>query len=113
YAPSKLHDPLIRDLMSRTECYRDPSLDAVYPQQWPAAAELHLKDGTVVSTRVDFATGEPENPVSRPALVDKFISLTRESIADPARAAQQILALESEPHVQGLGAIARGAVDSH
>ena len=75
YTQAKLHDPTVRDLMARTDCYRDPELDAVYPRQWPSSAEIHLTDGRVVSTRVDFATGEPENPVSREALLEKFVSL--------------------------------------
>src|SRR5439155_13918513 len=30
YAPEKLGDPRVRELMARTDCYRDPSLDADY-----------------------------------------------------------------------------------
>jgi 2-methylcitrate dehydratase PrpD len=108
YAPSKLNDPLIRDLMSRTECYRDPSLDAVYPRQWPAAAEVHLKDGRIVSTRVDFATGEPENPVTRAALIDKFIGLASDSVAQPRELASRITSIDQEPNLIGLSAALRG-----
>src|SRR5262249_37462782 len=45
YAPDKLRDPTVRDLMARTDCYRDADLDAQYPRRWPAAAEVHLRDG--------------------------------------------------------------------
>ncbi len=57
YTPERLTDPTVRKLLARTDCYRDPSLDAPYPRQWPAAAEIHLRDGRVLSTRVEFATG--------------------------------------------------------
>lgn len=68
-------DPEVRALMARTECYRDPSLDAAYPKSWPAAVELHLKDGRVLRKRVEHALGEPENPVGRQALVERFVDM--------------------------------------
>jgi 2-methylcitrate dehydratase PrpD len=108
YSPERLSDPTVRDLMARTDCYRDPSLDAPYPRQWPAAAEIHLRDGRVLSTRVDFATGEPENPVRRAALVDKFVGLTADILNDPPAAAEHILSVDSQPDLRQLGAIMRG-----
>jgi len=107
YTPEKLHDPAVRGLMARTDCYTDPALDARYPREWPAAAEIQLTDGTVVSTRVDFATGEPENPISRAALVEKFVSLAAESVANPRALAEIILALDAAPDLSGLGAALR------
>jgi len=107
YTPEKLHDPAVRGLMARTDCYTDPALDARYPREWPAAAEIQLTDGTVVSTRVDFATGEPENPISRAALVEKFVSLAAESVANPRGLAEIILALDAAPDLSGLGAALR------
>jgi 2-methylcitrate dehydratase PrpD len=104
YTPDKLADTSVHDLMSRTECYRDPSLEANYPRQWPAAAEIHLRDGRVLATRVEFATGEPENPVPLPALIDKFVSLAGESVSDPAALAERILALDAETDLRGLSA---------
>jgi 2-methylcitrate dehydratase PrpD len=75
HAQANVNDPAIRALMARTECYRDPALDAAYPARWPAAAAIALRDGRTVATSVEYATGEPENPVPQAALVDKFVSL--------------------------------------
>jgi 2-methylcitrate dehydratase PrpD len=108
YTPERLHDPTVRELMARTDCYRDPSLDAPYPRQWPAAAEIHLRDGRVLATRIEFATGEPENPVRRDALIDKFVSLTSAILADPYASAEHILAIDSQPDLRTVGAIVRG-----
>jgi 2-methylcitrate dehydratase PrpD len=108
YTPDKLADPVVRDLLTRTVCFSDPSLDDVYPRQWPAAVSIDLKDGRTVSTRVEFATGEPENPVPRQALVAKFVSLAQECVADAPRLAERILAIDSEPDVRGIGAALRG-----
>ena len=107
YTEVKLHDPTVRALMSRTDCYRDPELDAVYPRQWPSSAEIQLTDGRTVSTTVPFATGEPENPVSRAALIEKFVSLAAESAADPPALADLILSLDAAPDLSALSAALR------
>jgi 2-methylcitrate dehydratase PrpD len=102
YAPDKLTDRTVRDLMCRTECCRDASLDAVYPKQWPATAEIQLRDGRVLTRRVEYATGEPENPVSREALVAKFVSLSNGVVADPSDLATTILSLDADPDLARL-----------
>jgi 2-methylcitrate dehydratase PrpD len=104
YAPQHLANPAIRELMARTDCYQDASLDQDYPRLWPAAAEVHLRDGRVLCQRIEFATGEPENPVPRAALIDKFVGLVEPSVGDARGLAQRILAIEGEPDVRGLGA---------
>jgi len=98
-----LRNPTIRSLMARTDCFRDSSLDADYPRRWPAAAEISLRDGRVLSARIEFATGEPENPVPRAALVGKFVSLASETMGDAHGLAERILAIDGEPDVRGLG----------
>jgi 2-methylcitrate dehydratase PrpD len=107
YTLERLHDPRVRDLMARTDCYRDAALDAPYPGQWPASAEIHLRDGRVLATRIAFATGEPENPVTREALIEKFVSLTVDSLDDPSTAAERILTIDSQADLHGISAILR------
>jgi 2-methylcitrate dehydratase PrpD len=92
YAPERLADVRVRALMERTDCYRDASLAAEYPRRWPAAAEIQLRDGRTLATRVEFATGEPENPVPREALVAKFTSLAGRP--DAQDLAQRLLRLD-------------------
>ncbi len=98
FAPSHLSDRRILELMARTDCYRSASLDAEYPRRWPAEVEFSLRDGQVVRKRVEFATGEPENPVPRAALLAKFVSLAARSDADAL--AQRILSLDREPDLR-------------
>jgi 2-methylcitrate dehydratase PrpD len=108
YTQARLDDPTVRELMARTDCYHDPELDAVYPRQWPSSAEIHLVDGQVISTRVPFATGEPENPVSRAALIEKFVSLVGESVANPSTLAETILTLDTAPDLSALSSRLQG-----
>jgi 2-methylcitrate dehydratase PrpD len=108
YTPDKLQDSRVRELLGRTECYRDPELDAVYPRQWPAAAEIELRDGRRLATRVEYALGEPENPVPRAGLVDKFVSLAEPVVPDAPALAEQILSIDRAPDVRVLGRALRG-----
>jgi 2-methylcitrate dehydratase PrpD len=100
YEAARLSDPRVRALMAVTDCYRDAALDADYPRRWPAAASVVLKDGRELSTRVEFATGEPENPVSRAGLVAKFVSLAERPDAESLAA--RLLTLDSAPDLSAL-----------
>ncbi len=107
YAPEHLQDPAVVELMQRTDCYRDDSLDSVYPRQWPAEVQITLRNGGHLTKRIDFATGEPENPVARGALIDKFVGLARR--ADAAELAERILRIDSESDVKSLGQALRSS----
>lgn len=104
FSDETLRDPSIRSLLARTECVRDETLDAEYPKRWPASVELGLDDGRVLRRRVTHALGEPENPLPREALVERFV----EMVGRPsARAlAQRILALADAPDVSVIDEIA-------
>jgi 2-methylcitrate dehydratase PrpD len=106
YTPSRLADPTVRSLMQRTECYHDGSLDAEYPRRWPASASLVLRDGRVLTERVEYATGEPENPVSLEALRAKFVSLAER--ADAEALADRLLALDRASDLSILSDALRG-----
>lgn len=108
FSDEALHDPTIRGLTARAECYRDPSLDAVYPRQWPAAAEVRLRDGGVVTKRIEHALGEPENPVPRDALVTRFREMVADRLTerDATALADRILALADASDLSFLDALA-------
>jgi 2-methylcitrate dehydratase PrpD len=110
YTPTNVNDPTIRSLMARTDCYHDPSLEAVYPQQWPAAAKIKLQNGQTVSTQVTYPTGEPENPVSREDLVRKFVMLTDHLLATEAAydLVRRILEIDYEAGIDGVMRIVKG-----
>jgi len=115
-------DARTRALMERTVCHRDPSLDAAYPKSWPAAIEIRLRDGRLLRTRVEHALGEPENPVKREALIERFVEMVvavpessgfapfpqLRGIPEPqARAvAERILHLDQEPDLAVLAVLA-------
>lgn len=104
YCQENVDDPVIREVMARTDCYQDASLDSLYPKQWPAMVGITLKDGRTFSKGVRNPKGEPENPISRKDLVGKFTSLVSNCIS-PENAnelARRVLALDQEPSVHGI-----------
>jgi 2-methylcitrate dehydratase PrpD len=108
FTPGSMADPRVRALMSRMECFRDPSLDAEYPRRWPALVEIRLRDGRVLRKRIDHALGEPENPVPRDALVDRFVEMVAARLDPPAAraVAARILRLDAERDLSLLQEIA-------
>jgi 2-methylcitrate dehydratase PrpD len=119
YSEAAVADPTIGSLLARTTCVRDPELDAVYPERWPAWVQLDTRDGRTLSAHVEFATGEPENPVGREALIEKFVSLAADVVGRGSSdsgelqsaahsLADQILGLARAPDVRAVMAAVRG-----
>ena len=112
---ASIADPAVRSLMTRIDCVRDPDLDARYPQIWPAAVTVRLRDGRTLQARITHALGEPENPVSRAALVDRFVELTSHALDEPAARAraESVLSLDDARDLADAFRMARSeAVDT-
>ena len=111
YTQANVDDPEIRALMSRTDCHRDPDLDAAYPDHWPASVDMRLQDGRELSVRISDPTGEPANPIRPQELREKFLGLASAAIGDEAarELADRCLGLELEPYLERLTSLLRGA----
>ena len=88
-----LNDRKIQELMARIKVSVDPELDQEFPRKWPARVEILTKDGGRYKGGVDFPRGEPENPISKLELVEKFKSLVSPEIG-PEKAEEIIKAIE-------------------
>lgn len=66
----------IVDLSSKVTVCEDPSLSALIPDKRAAIVEIVTSD-KVYRERVDVAKGEPENPMTREELIQKFKFLVR------------------------------------
>lgn len=64
----------ILDLTKKVEIKEDADLTALNPQKRAAIVVVHTKDGDC-SQRVDYPKGEPENPLSKEELENKFRGL--------------------------------------
>jgi 2-methylcitrate dehydratase PrpD len=72
YMARKLADPVIRQMMERVTVVHDDELMREFPHKWSSVVEIRTRDGRVVSQRVDYPKGEPENPMTRDELLEKY-----------------------------------------
>jgi 2-methylcitrate dehydratase PrpD len=75
YTQAKLADATICAMMNRIEVTVDKALDARYPDERGALVEIELTSGRVLRHSVKNARGEPENPLSRKEVEEKFLSM--------------------------------------
>ncbi len=65
-------DPVIHNLLSKTRVYLDPGMQAAYPAKNGCIVTITTRNGAVVTGRVDFAKGEPENMLTAAEFEAKF-----------------------------------------
>ena len=75
FSEENIHDPLILDLLSKTEVYPDAEMTSWVPKKRAANVEVILKNGTHFLKHVDFAKGEPEIPMTLADFETKFTDL--------------------------------------
>jgi len=91
FTPSALADEELWGFAERVRVVADPELTARYPAERGAIVTLHLADGTERTARVVHPRGEPENPVSRHEIANKFLANARPVLGDVR--AKQVVAL--------------------
>jgi len=63
-------------LTKNVKTISDEELSKLVPTQRPAIATITMTDGSKFIERVDYPKGEPENPINKEELVEKFYSLS-------------------------------------
>jgi 2-methylcitrate dehydratase PrpD len=107
FAPDRLREPAVVDLMARTDVRLDPDLDARYPREFPADVRLTLRDGRTVRAVVYNPKGDPEAPLTAEELTAKF----RDMLPGTPYASRAdtlidtIVNLDARPNVAGLLAL--------
>jgi 2-methylcitrate dehydratase PrpD len=100
-------DTRIGVLAEHTRVVGDDELERFYPDRYPSIVELTARDGRIVSRRVDWPKGYPQNPVSAKDLERKFRDLAG-SVVDAAtvdRIVAAVAELERAPRVDDLLAL--------
>lgn len=65
----------LSEIAKRVEITFDPNLDDLYPSMRPSEVTLNLKNGKKYVKRVDLPLGEPENPLNKDDIIEKFQKL--------------------------------------
>jgi len=110
FAPARIHDPLLREVLANTEIIADAQLNALYPDKFPARVTITLKSGAAFQETVLFPKGDPQDPLSRDEIDAKF----RDNVAamlSPARADKLLHAvytLSDARNADGVSALLHG-----
>jgi 2-methylcitrate dehydratase PrpD len=81
YSELTISSTAVQKLMKRVEHVVDPALDAVFPDEWLAWAEITTDDGQVWRSDIAAPKGDPLNPVSDEELEAKFRDLVKSALA--------------------------------
>ena len=109
--------PEMRELVRRVTLLVDAGANAAYPDRYPSALEAQTSDGAQYRSRVDFALGDPENPMTRGQRLAKFRELAS-AVWSEARIEEAIRQVESLDAISDMcdvaslfGSDARGGAD--
>ena len=98
FEPSRLEDPVTRELMRRIDVAIDPELDAAFPAQRAARIAIESRDGRRGEHLQPTRKGDPEAPLSDAELEHKYLELASPVLGEER--ARELLArlwrLESE-----------------
>ncbi|MCC6533702.1 MAG: MmgE/PrpD family protein [Burkholderiales bacterium] len=72
FTPQRYTDPLVQQVLAKTEVVADEKLNKLYPDKFPARVTIRLKDGTALQETVLFPKGDPQDPLSAAELEAKF-----------------------------------------
>ena len=86
FLPDRIADPKLIDFIQKIKVLADDELEARFPKVQPSRVELKLKTGEVLVQSVDYAQGDPREPMTDQDLMDKFYGLTKPYINDAQRA---------------------------
>jgi len=98
YTLEKIQSPAVQEVMGLVRCVTLEELDKEYPRKWPAMVTIKTAAGRIFKLKVDYPKGDPENPLSREELIEKFIDLTEPVFSAEKRKAlsETVLAIEKE-----------------
>ncbi|MBN1945898.1 MAG: MmgE/PrpD family protein [Bradymonadales bacterium] len=96
----RLGDAALIELAGRVEVIGDKELGALYPGMTASAVEVHLKDGQVLTRRVNVPKGDPRDPMEEEALAEKvrFFAGQRDT-ARVEQLIQTVLSLDQVPDI--------------
>lgn len=75
YSETNILNPKIRELTQKVTVSEDEELTRLCPDRRASILTIKMTNGDVFTKRVDYPKGEPENPLSREELEEKFRGL--------------------------------------
>lgn len=101
FAPARISDPLLRQVLAHTEIIADAELNKLYPDKFPARVTITLKNGTSFQETVLFPKGDPQDPLSADEIAAKFRDNAGARLG-AARADELLQAIYALPEAQNV-----------
>ena len=79
FTPIYLENRDILELASKVIVLEDDNMTSAFPQKTYATVEMYCSDGSILRGKSELPKGEPENPMSRSEVIEKFVSLAEYS----------------------------------
>lgn len=99
-------NPDVQAIARRVEIAEDKDATAIFPREWPAHVTVATRDGREFARSIAFPKGEPEAPMTRREIEEKFVGLARRAI--PVEQARDIShSMEGMDEVQRFAEFAR------
>ncbi|MBO4411155.1 MAG: MmgE/PrpD family protein [Lachnospiraceae bacterium] len=76
FTEETIRDEAVTKLCRKVTVQADPEMTALVPKKRPSSVTVYMKNGAVYEERVDYALGEPENPVTERELMQKYLDLS-------------------------------------
>lgn len=106
FAPERFTDPALLALVERVKVERHAELSAIYPEAVANIVTVRLRDGRLLTERVDYPPGHAKNPLSDAQLEAKFHALA-DARPGPERAAAVLAAAWKLDALEDLSALTR------
>jgi 2-methylcitrate dehydratase PrpD len=75
FAPERLNDPQVREIMSRVSLHVDDKIESEFPRRRAAIVKIKTVDGKRYRHHADTRKGDPDNPLSDAELTAKYREL--------------------------------------
>jgi 2-methylcitrate dehydratase PrpD len=96
-----LQNPQVLELARKVKAIDEPAFKDLYPEKRPTIVIVRLKDGSELSSYVEYPFGEPENPPTNEQIQKKFIKLAVKVVGYE----KAIEILETVKKIETLGSI--------
>jgi 2-methylcitrate dehydratase PrpD len=106
YRQEVIEDQKILSMMDRVKGIVDPVAESKYPKHYMTTVTVKEKSGKSSQAIVEYPKGDPENPLTREELLDKFYSLSTKtvSLSVAKELADMVLNIENLPDIRRLTA---------
>ena len=114
-AEKNLRHPEILDLAPKVKLVHAPDLERSYPAERPARVSIEMMNGEVFREEVRLLPGDPEFPLSRTQVIDKFEVCTGPYMDRSLREriVQTLFSLEDLPDIKDMTRLFRHSVTHH